>query len=134
MKMVSARQYKNDLSDIVGIVGEHQHNNNPLTLERIDRAVCDLYSSWSVIESDTKQLLERVLALPDAFAVYQEYRNAELEAKDLLAAFEKKYPKVLQESNLKDILQQARKKKQEETLEPWEQAKRKEKACLLLPQ
>ncbi len=115
MKMVSARQYKNDLSDIVGIVGEHQHNNNPLTLEQIDRAVCELYGSWSVIEPDTRQLLERVLALPDAFAVYQEYRNAELEAKDLLVAFEKKYPTVLQESNLKDILQQARKKKREET-------------------
>ena len=114
MKMVSARQYKNDLSDIVGIVGEHQHKNNPLTLEQIDRAVCELYGSWSVIEPDTRQLLEQALALPDAFAVYQEYRNAELETKNLLVAFEKEYPNVLQESNLKDILQQAR-KKQEET-------------------
>ena len=114
MKMVSAWQYKNDLSDIVGIVGEHQHKNNPLTLEQIDRTVCELYGSWSVIEPDTRQFLERVLALPDAFAVYQEHRNAELEAKDLLMAFEKQYPNVLQESNLKDILQQARKKTREE--------------------
>lgn len=115
MKMVSARQYKNDLSDIVGIIGEHQRRNSPLTLGQIDRAICELYSSWNVIEPDTRQLLERVLELPDAFAVYQEYRDAEMKAKDLLAAFERKYPKVLQESNLKEILMQARKKKQEET-------------------
>ena len=113
MKMVSARQYKNDLSDIVGIVGEHQRRNTPLTLQQIDRAVCDLYGSWEAIDDDTKQLLERVLQLPDAFAVYEEYRNAEMEAKNLLVDFEKKYPKTLKESNLKDILAQARKKKEQ---------------------
>ena len=113
MKMVSARQYKNDLSDIVGIVGEHQRRNTPLTLQQIDRAVCDLYGSWTEIDGDIRQLLERVLQLPDAFAVYEEYRNAEMEAKDLLVDFEKKYPKALKESNLKDILAQARKKKEQ---------------------
>lgn len=46
MKMMSARQYKNDLSDIVGIIGEHQRKGTPLTFERIDRAVRDLYGSW----------------------------------------------------------------------------------------
>lgn len=114
MKMVSARQYKNDLSDIVGIIGEHQRRGLPLTYAQIDRAVIELYGSWSVIEADTKLLLEKVLSLPDVSAVYEEYRNAEMEAKDLLVNFEKKYPNVLQESNLKDILMKARKKKQEE--------------------
>ena len=113
MKMVSARQYKNDLSDIVGIVGEHQRRNTPLTLQQIDCAVCDLYGSWTEIDGDIRQLLERVLQLPDAFAVYEEHRNAEMEAKDLLVDFEKKYPKALKESNLKDILAQARKKKEQ---------------------
>ena len=77
--------------------------------------VNELYGSWDVIDADTKQLLEKVLSLPDVSAVYEEYRNAEIEAKDLLVDFEKKYPNVLQESNLKDILAKARRKKQEET-------------------
>lgn len=115
MKMVSARQYKNDLSDIVGMIGEHQRRGLPLSYTQIDQAVNELYGSWDVIDADTRQLLEKVLSLPDVSAVYEEYRNAEIEAKDLLADFEKKYPNVLQESNLKDILAKARRKKQEET-------------------
>ena len=83
MKMVSARQYKNDLSDIVGIIGEHQRRGLPLTYAQIDRAVKELYGSWDLIDTDTKQLLEKVLSLPDVSAVYEEYRNAEIEAKDL---------------------------------------------------
>lgn len=113
MKLVSARQYKNDLSDIVGIVGEHQRRGAPLSFQQIDRAIRELYGSWEGIDADTRQLLERVLQLPDAFAVYAEYRDAEAAAQRLLLDFESRYPRVLRESNLKDILAQAKKKKQQ---------------------
>lgn len=111
MKLVSARQYKNDLSDIVGIIGEHQRQGTPLTYQQIDRAVRELYGTWDGIEPETRKLVERVLELPDAFALYEQYRSAEMEAKDLLVDFEKKYPRVLKESNLQEILEQARRKK-----------------------
>ena len=58
MKMMSARQYKNDLSDIVGIIGEHQRKNAPLTFDRIDRAVRELYGSWDRISADTIDLVK----------------------------------------------------------------------------
>lgn len=45
MKMVSARDYKNDLSDIVGIIAEHQQRQLPLTWEMVDRAMLELYGS-----------------------------------------------------------------------------------------
>ena len=111
MKMVSARQYKNDLSDIVGIIGEHQRRQTPLSFGQIERAVFDLYGSWDAVEEDTRNLVEKILQLPDALSVYEEYRNAEMEAKDLLMDFEAKYPRVLRESNLKEILALARRKK-----------------------
>lgn len=112
MKMISARQYKNDLSDIVGIIGEHQRRGTPLSFRKIDLAVRDLYGSWDEIEDGTRHLIDRVLRMPDALAVYEEYRQAEAEARDLLADFDNKYPKALKESNVRDILEQARKKKQ----------------------
>ena len=35
MKLRSGRQYKSDLSDVLGILAEHEKNGNPITLERI---------------------------------------------------------------------------------------------------
>ena len=42
MKMVSAREYKNDLSDIVGIIESHHKSGNNLSMERINNAVHDI--------------------------------------------------------------------------------------------
>ena len=46
MKLMAFRQYKHDISDIVGILREHAHAGDPLTYERIDTAVRNLYDSW----------------------------------------------------------------------------------------
>lgn len=114
MKMVSARQYKNDLSDIIGIIAEHQRREMPLTFDMIRRAVLELYESERLISEDTWTLVKAVLERPDAGTLYEEYRNAEKEAKDLLVDFEQKYPKVLKEDNLADIIAQAKKKKEKQ--------------------
>lgn len=41
MKLCSGRKYKKDLSDIIGILYEHEKRGIPLTMEDIDRAVLD---------------------------------------------------------------------------------------------
>lgn len=38
MKLMAGRQYKNDLSDIVGILIEQEERGDPFTLERIKEA------------------------------------------------------------------------------------------------
>ena len=43
MKLRSGRKYKNDLSDILGILAEHERCGSPLAWEAIDQAVTDLY-------------------------------------------------------------------------------------------
>lgn len=111
MKMVSARQYKNDLSDIIGIVAEHQKRDKPLTFEMIERAMMNLYGSWDLVTPDTIELVKSVIDRPDAGVLYETYREQEMEAKDLLIDFEQKYPKVVNENNLAAIIAQARKKK-----------------------
>ena len=104
MKLMAYRQYKHDISDIVGILREQQNSGDPLTFERIDKAVNDLYDSWENLPKNAKNMIESILANEDMDALYEVYANEEAAAKDALITFEDKYPDVLKEDNLADIL------------------------------
>ena len=104
MKLRAYRQYKHDISDIVGILREQQNSGDPLTLERIDKAVKDLYDNWDNLPENAKNIIESILANEDMDALYEAYTNEEAAAKDALITFEDKYPDVLKEDNLADIL------------------------------
>ena len=104
MKLMAYRQYKHDISDIVGILREQQNSGEPLTFERIDKAVNDLYDSWENLPKNAKNMIESILANEDMDALYEAYANEEAAAKDALITFEDKYPDVLKEDNLADIL------------------------------
>ena len=45
MKLRSGRKYKNDLSDIIGILAEHEKRGTVIIYEQIDTAVINLYGS-----------------------------------------------------------------------------------------
>ena len=104
MKLMAYRQYKHDISDIVGILREQQNSGDPLTFERIDKAVNDLYDSWDNLPENARGMIESILANGDMDALYEIYANEEAAAKDALITFEDKYPDVLKEDNLADIL------------------------------
>ncbi|MBQ8359383.1 MAG: hypothetical protein IJX37_05680 [Oscillospiraceae bacterium] len=104
MKLMAYRQYKHDISDIVGILREQQNNSDSLTFERIDKAVNDLYDSWENLPENAKSLIESILANEDMDALYEAYADEEAAAKDALITFDDKYPDVLKEDNLADIL------------------------------
>lgn len=104
MKLMAYRQYKHDIPDIVGILREQQNSGDPLTLERIEKAVKDLYDNWDNLPENAKNMIESILDNEDMDALYEAYSNAEAAAKDALITFEDKYPDVLIEDNLADIL------------------------------
>ena len=104
MKLMAYRQYKHDISDIVGILREQQNSGDPLTLERIEKAVKDLYNSWDNLPENARSMIKSILANKDMDALYEAYANEEAAAKDALITFEDKYPDVLKEDNLADIL------------------------------
>lgn len=104
MKLMAYRQYKHDISDIVGILREQQNSGDPLTFERIDKAVTDLYDGWGNLPDDAKRMIESILTNEDMDALYEAYANEEAAAKDALITFEGKYPDVLKEDNLAEIL------------------------------
>ena len=111
MKLRSGRKYKNDLSDIIGILAEHEKRNTPITLEKIDEAVKKLYGSWDDFPEDSKPFIEDALKNGDFENVYKSVKNEEIESKDILVDFEKDYPKVAKESNINDILKTLKEKR-----------------------
>ncbi len=112
MKLRSGRKYKNDLSDIIGILAEHEKRGTPITFAKIEKAVIDLYGGWRDFPEDSKPFIEDALKHGDFENVYRSVKNDEIESKDILIDFEKEYPKVAKESNINDILKTLKERKQ----------------------
>lgn len=104
MKLRSGRKYKNDLSDIIGILAEHEKAAAPITMAAIDKAVRKLYGGWTDFPSDSKTFIEDAVSAGDFEKIYAALRKDELLSRDMLISFEKAYPAVVTESNIDEIL------------------------------
>lgn len=112
MKLMAGRQYKNDLSDIVGILAEQEERGNALTLEDIKKAIIDLYDSYERIPKNSRVFIEATYGKKDLKAFYEWCKAMESENKEVLLNFQNNYPGVLNSDNLTEILKEAREKKQ----------------------
>jgi len=110
MKLRSGRKYKNDLSDIIGILAEHEKLNTPISREAIDTAINNLYGGWEEISEDTKQFIENALTNKNYEEIYNSISEDEKRSKDILIGFENDYPGVTTESNVNDILKNLKSK------------------------
>lgn len=110
MKLMSGRKYKNDISDIIGILREEEQNGTPITAERMEKAVCTLYGSWEKLPEDSVALVKEILSGDNLEALYKKYRRLEQETKSELIAFEKEHPKVLRDDNLDEVISALRRK------------------------
>lgn len=113
MKLMAGRLYKNDLSDIVGVLIEQEKRNEPLSFEIIRKAIVNLYDSYEKIPEDSRIFIEAVYKKKDLHEFYKQCRELEQENKDVLIGFQEDYPGVLNGDNLADILKAARAKKQQ---------------------
>lgn len=103
MKMRAGRRYKNDVSDIIGIFGEHENSGTPITMERIDMAVKTLYGGWDSIDPWLKLYVEQAMTEKNYSEKYQETRQTEMKSKELLVGFQQDYPDVLNDENANKI-------------------------------
>lgn len=111
MKLRAFRQYKNDLSDIIGILAEHDKRGEKISSEQIDRAVTDLYGSWNDFPIGARDFIIKTLSAGNYEKVYELVRKNEKDAKEQLVEFQDSYPDVLKGENVNDILQSLRAKK-----------------------
>ena len=116
MKLRAGRKYKNDFSDIIGVLMEHEEKNEHISYRDIDRAVIDLYGSWNAITEEAQTFLKDVLSCKDLAERYVELRGSEGEMGLLLQGFEVDYSGVLNQSNVNDILDILRQRKAEQKI------------------
>lgn len=112
MKLMSGRQYKNDLSDIAGIMWEHQRNGNPISREAIDKAISVLYGDNAKLPTISKRTIDDAFADGDYEGAYNKIRESEKQSKDALTDFDKAYLGQLKGENIDAILEQAKQKRQ----------------------
>lgn len=113
MKLMSGRYYKNDISDIVGILLEQQNKGKPLTLDMIKSAVCNLYGSWDSLPIESIKLIENIIREDNYDELLKKYRDTEKLAKEVLVDFEGEYPGVANDDNANEIIENLRKRKKQ---------------------
>ena len=111
MKLRAGRQYKNDLSDILGILAAHERRKRPLTMNMIDDAVTDLYGSWEEIPDDAQEFIKNAMKDGDYDRMLLEIRESEKATRTILLDFEDSYPGKTNTENVNDIISILRKKK-----------------------
>ena len=104
MKLCAGRQYKNDMSDILGILAEHEKKGIPITSADVDRAVSELYGGWEAISEDSQIFIRSAMEQGGYEELYASVREEEAHAKDALISFEKRYPGALNEDNASVVI------------------------------
>lgn len=111
MKLRSGRKYKNDLSDIIGILAEHKKRNEPIMIDDINVAVNNLYGGWEDFPADSKKFILDAVQHGKYEEVYASTNEQEKHSKEILIEFEQDYPGVTNESNINDILEKLKNRK-----------------------
>lgn len=103
MKLRSGRQYKSDLSDILGILSFHSKTHHPITLDQIRQAVCNLYGDWDVLPASSQNFITNVMSDGHFDDLFSKIMEGEKETKKLLVQFEQDYPGITNGSNIEEI-------------------------------
>lgn len=104
MKLRAGRQYKNDISDILGILAEHEKKGDLITMDRVEKAVNDLYGGWDGFDTDARPFIENSIKSGNYKAKYHEYREQEIDTRNKLTEFERENPNVVNRANIKEIV------------------------------
>ena len=105
MKLMAGRLYKNDKSDVVGILAEHERNGKKISKESIIKAFEELYGSWDNLSEESKRFLDIVLTSDKSFEEqYADIREEEISTRNAFLEFMDNYPEAVNKNNAQDIV------------------------------
>ncbi|MDD6300069.1 hypothetical protein [Hornefia butyriciproducens] len=110
MKLRSGRQYKSDLSDVLGILAEHEKEGTPLSMKQIRKAVTDLYGDWNSLPNASQVFIENVMENSGFEQLYEQITREEQETKELLIQLEENYPGIITRANVNGIAENLQEK------------------------
>ncbi|EET62694.1 hypothetical protein BRYFOR_05044 [Marvinbryantia formatexigens DSM 14469] len=111
MKLMAGRQYKNDLSDVAGILLEQKNAGKEISFESVKRAAGELYGGYDNLPETSRTFIEAVYQNANLAELYTKICEEEKQNKNILLEFEDDYPEVLNGDNLAEILKAAKAKK-----------------------
>ena len=120
MKLRSGRSYKNDRSDILGILAEHEQKGNPISLDQIKKAVTDLYGSWSFLSDDIVEFIENVMNDGRFELLFSEMMKEEKVTNDELLKIDEKYPGRINKSTIADVIESIKERTRNKQTDDWE--------------
>lgn len=114
MKLRAGRLYKNDRSDIAGILAEHEKRGEPIILDKIIKAANNLYGEWNQIPESSRSFIKRVMDRGEYQEEYESLRRDEVHNKRVLVGFENQYPGVVNSKNVEKIISDFKKKEKDQ--------------------
>ncbi len=109
MKLRSGREYKHDISDIIGIIKEINERGDNLTIEHISTAYTELYND--PLPEKSAKLLNQIFSASDYADLYYSTVNEESENHELLINTQEKYKDQIDQTNVSSFLQGMKNKK-----------------------
>lgn len=114
MKMVSAREYRNDISDIVGILIYLKKHLGNFSMDKIDAAIQYLYGEPKEIIKDVVYDKVRKYSQQSVSELQEEYKiltQTEAETRNTLITVNETYPDAITEDSIDSVIKNLRRKK-----------------------
>jgi len=99
------------MSDIVGILWEHQKSGSPISRACVDRAITTLYGKSAELPPISAKTIDDAFFKGDYERAYMEIQENEKQAKEIMIDFNKAYPGELKSENIDAIIEKAKQKK-----------------------
>lgn len=112
MKLMSGRKYKHDLSDVIGIINEHNNLKNPISLSQIKKAFVTLYDDINKMPSYSSEMLTSIFETKNLEELFKKVQNQESLFAEELTEFNRIYPETLNDDNTNEILDVLKAKKE----------------------
>jgi hypothetical protein len=111
MKLMSGRRYKHDISDIVGILWEHQKSGKAISKQAIENAIAVLYGDNAEIPPASQKFMAALSDEVNYEALFKQSLEDEKQSRDILLDFEQNYPNILDSDNTDNILERLHEEK-----------------------
>ncbi len=114
MKMVSAREYRNDISDVIGILINLKQESEDFSIDRIDAAIDFLYGKREdIIREDIYDKVKEYVkwSVSELKEEYLSLTQMESQTKHELTDINEKYPGVVNEESIDKVIENLRRRK-----------------------
>jgi len=111
MKLIAGRKYKNDLSDIVGVLMEYEEQQRPISLNQINQSLLTLYGRAELPDTDLMHWLVQLIHNGSYRKVYDLVRREEANNQSIVIEAIEQGSKVFSESDVDAVLALIRERK-----------------------